>query len=103
MLLAGRPRSRRPALTGALAGRPPVSFVWLGCLRNANAVFYWLGEGRLRARGGKKHCGAKQKGITCHWFLALVGDRNPLIATWRGFYIEPRRSVEVDEFAPPAT
>ncbi len=103
MLLARRPWSRRSALTGALAGRPPISFVWLGrsALREANAVFYWLGKCRLRARGGKNHCGTKQQGITCHWFLALLGDRNPLIATWRGFYIEPRRSVEVDDFAPP--
>lgn len=97
-LLAGRPRRRR-ALNRALLAGWPLILIFVVCLgrsalREANFVFYGLRQCRLRARGCKKHRGAKQKGITCHWFLALW-----MIAT--RIDIEPRRSVEV-EFRAPA-
>jgi len=93
VLLARRPWSRR-TLSRALARRPFVVRLGGSILREANAVFYRLRKSRLRARGGKKHCSTKQKGITGHWLLALW-----VIAT--RIDSEPRRSVQVDDSAPP--
>jgi hypothetical protein len=93
MLLARRSGLRR-ALRWALAGGPLVVCLGRSALCKANPVVDGLRKSRLRARGDKKHCGTKQKGITCHWIprLWVIAPR---------FDSEPRSSVQVDDSAPP--
>jgi len=85
----------RRTLSRALAGRPLIFVVCLGhwSLSDANSVLYRFREGRLRTCRGKNHCRTKQKGIACHWFLALW-----VIVT--RIDVGPRRSMQVDDCAP---
>jgi hypothetical protein len=93
MLLARR-SGRRRALSWTLAGGPLVVRLGWSALRKAHSVADGLRKSRLRARGDKKHCGTKQQRITCHWVPRLW-------VTAPRFDSEPRRSVQVDDSAPP--
>jgi hypothetical protein len=61
----------------------------------------WARRGSSAGRRRQKALRYKAEGNSVSWFLALWGDRNPLIAAMCGFDIEPRWSVEVDDSAPP--